>query len=691
MRRLFLVLFVSLAALPMLAQPAVDWVQLGLGPNLDDATSIVVAPNGEVRVAGTYSDSISFDKGKIQAYGNYDVFMTRFAANGGVMIANTFGGLDVDECNSISLDNKGNVYVCGAFSDQMLIGDTTLETINLASVDIFVAKFDRMGAFLWAKVFGSTNFDETSPYVAADSTGNVYLAGSFGRTAEFDKMKITADGKADMFLCKLNSSGAVQWVKKIGGIENDRATGLCINKDGSRINVVGTFESAVLFDARIVESFNNKADFFVVSYDNTGVIKWWHRMGTPGIDRGIACAMDRKDNLVITGAFAGAMSYVDNSPPTNSNGNLFTDIFLAKLDAVGGFTWTKKFGGINEDFAFSVATDRNNNIFVGGYYENSTVFGENVIAGEGGREAVLFKVNEVGDYDWVVQATGPYDDEIHGVVIDENSNPIVCGVFDTRVTIGSTVYTGQRFSDVFVARFKCGPNTLLIPAITRLDICQGADTLLRVRDGYPGYQWYDNNNVVTGATRSRFSLEKLTSGVHKIKVQVTGFDQCVGFSVEVTVAVADGMAKPLITQVGPNLKVSIDNAVTYEWTREGKPTSKSGTQTIASEGTGLYRVRVTDSSGCTRWSDGIVIGTTDISTDFNTNAVSLRPNPAFETLTLNIGGESVVRIVDMIGNTMYMEQASGSITMNLQQFAPGAYMVVVLRGSEMIRLSFIKQ
>ena len=55
MRRLFLVLLVGLAALPMMAQPAVDWVRLGLGPNPDDATSIAVAPNGEVRVAGTFN------------------------------------------------------------------------------------------------------------------------------------------------------------------------------------------------------------------------------------------------------------------------------------------------------------------------------------------------------------------------------------------------------------------------------------------------------------------------------------------------------------------------------------------------------------------------------------------------------------------------------------------------------------
>lgn len=691
MRRLFLVLLVGLAALPMMAQPAVDWVRLGLGPNPDDATSIAVAPNGEVRVAGTFSDSITFDNEKIQAYGNYDVYMTRFAANGNVMIANTYGGLDVDECNSIAVDNKGNVYVCGAFSDQMLIGDTTLETIDLASVDIFVAKFDRMGAFLWAKVFGSTNFDESGPYVAADSTGNVYLAGLFGRTAQFDAKKITADGKADMFLCRLNSSGDVQWVKKIGGIENDRATGLCINKDGTRINVVGTFEGVVRFDATDVTSFNDKPDFFVVSYDNTGVIKWWHRMGTPGIDRGIACAMDRKGNLIVTGAFAGAMSFIDDAPPTNSNGELYTDIFLAKLDGVGGFSWTKKFGGINEEFPFSVATDKNNNIYVGGYYDSSTVFGENVMEGEGGREAVLFKVNEVGDYDWVVQATGPYDDEIHGVVIDENSNPIVCGVFDSKVTIGANVYDGQRFSDVFVTRFKCGPNTLFIPAITKLDICQGADTLLRVRDGYPGYQWYDNNTVVAGATRSRFSLDQLTTGVHKIKVQVTGYDLCVGFSVEVTVTVADGMAKPTIAVVGTDLKASIDNAAKYEWTREGKPTTKNGTQTIASEGPGLYRVRVTDSTGCIRWSDGVVVGTTDVSTEFTTSTVTLRPNPAFESLTVNTGGEAMVRIVDMVGNTVHVEQASGSATVALQNFAPGAYMVVVLCGSEMIRLPFIKQ
>jgi len=691
MKRLFLLLIMGLAAMPAMAQPAVDWVRLGLGPNPDDATAITVAPSGEVRVAGTFSDSISFDKEKIQAYGNYDVFMTRFAANGSVMIANTYGGLDVDECNSMAVDNKGNVYLCGAFADQILIGDTTLEAFDLASVDIFVAKFDRMGAFLWAKVFGSSNFDESGPYVAADSTGNVYLAGLFGRTAKFDSRTITADGAADMFLCKMNTAGAVQWVKKIGGILNDRATGIAINKDGSRINVVGTFEGTVRFDATDVTSYNDKADFFAVSYDNTGTIKWWHRLGTAGIDRGISCTMDRKGNLVLAGAFKGAITFVDGGVPLNSNGELYTDMFLCKYDNVGALAWAKKFGGINDDYAASVAVDKNNNIYVGGYYDSLTVFGENVLEGEGDREAILLKVNEVGEYDYVVQATGPYDDEIHGVVIDENNNPLVCGVFDSKVTIGSTVYTGQRFSDVFVARFKCGPNTLFIPAVTKIDMCQGADTLMRVRDGYPGYQWFDNSTAVSGATRSRFSLDQLSVGVHKIKVQVTGFDGCSGFSAEATVTVTEGMAKPTIAQVGSVLKASIDNAAKYEWTREGKPTAANGTQTITSEGSGLYRVRVTDSTGCTRLSDGLVIGSTSVSDERGSTSVSIHPNPAFETITITTGGESVVQIVNMVGATMYVEQTSGSATVALQQFTPGAYMVVVLRGAEMFRIPFIKQ
>lgn len=693
MKRLVLLLAViGCTAIPLLAQPAVDWLKSGVGPNPDDATTISISPYGDVFVGGTYSDSISFDTEQLKAYGNYDVFLARYASNGKIALANTYGGLDVDECNSIITDNKGNIYVSGAFVDQMLIGDTTLYSIDeAASADIFVAKFDRMGAFMWAKVFGSANFDESGPYLAADSTGNIYLTGIFGRTAQFDTKTIVADGLSDMFICKLNSAGTTQWVKKIGGIKNDKGLGIAINKDGTRIYCVGTFEGVVRFDATDVASFNDKADFFVIGYDNTGVIKWWHRIGTPNVDAGIACAIDKKDNLVVTGSFKGAMSFIDDAAPINSNGENYTDIFLCKYNPLGGYLWQKKYGGINEDHANAVAVDKNNNIYVCGFFDTETVFDENVIEAEGGRDGVMIKVSEAGEYDWLVQAMGPYDEEFHAVALDASNNPYVCGVFDTRMTLGDKQLTGQRFSDVFVAKLKCGPNTLFIPQVTKIDMCRGGDTTLRVKDGYPGYQWYDNNNAITGATRSRYTLDQLTTGTHKIKVQVTGYDLCVGYSVEVTVNVTDGMELPTISKSATELTVSIPDAKVYYWTREGKPTLSNGKQTISQEGPGLYRVRVTDSTGCTRWSESIVIGTTDVQDELVDGGVSVRPNPAFESVTILTGGDATVRVMDMVGKTVFADNVNESVVLQVGNLSPGVYTVQISRGSTVLHRTFIKQ
>jgi hypothetical protein len=46
------------ATLSLTAQPRFLWTKLGKGPSFDEARAIAVAPQGDVRIAGVYSDSI---------------------------------------------------------------------------------------------------------------------------------------------------------------------------------------------------------------------------------------------------------------------------------------------------------------------------------------------------------------------------------------------------------------------------------------------------------------------------------------------------------------------------------------------------------------------------------------------------------------------------------------------------------
>ena len=70
-------------------------------------------------------------------------------------------------------------------------------------------------------VFGGTG-DDNGSSVAVDSSGNVYIAGGFEETVDFDPGAGTANltssaGDTDGFVLKLDSSGNYLWARSFSG------------------------------------------------------------------------------------------------------------------------------------------------------------------------------------------------------------------------------------------------------------------------------------------------------------------------------------------------------------------------------------------------------------------------------------------------------------------------------------------
>src|SRR4051812_34365154 len=73
--------------------------------------------------------------------------------------------------------------------------------------------------YQWAKNMGGTS-DDYGLSVTTDASGNVYTAGFFQGTADFDPSSATLSfssaGSDDIFISKLDASGNLVWAKKFG-------------------------------------------------------------------------------------------------------------------------------------------------------------------------------------------------------------------------------------------------------------------------------------------------------------------------------------------------------------------------------------------------------------------------------------------------------------------------------------------
>ena len=141
----------------------------------------------------------------------------------------TFYGSSGDDYGyGIAVDGSGNVYVTGN-SDATWNGPWKIPLhAHSGGYDIFVLKLNSSGAYQWHTFYGSSRYDYGYG-IAIDGSGNVYVTGYSlqpGRPADRTRSMPTAEA-TDIFVLKLNSSGAYQWHTFYGSSgDDDRAMAL---------------------------------------------------------------------------------------------------------------------------------------------------------------------------------------------------------------------------------------------------------------------------------------------------------------------------------------------------------------------------------------------------------------------------------------------------------------------------------
>jgi hypothetical protein len=358
------------------------------------------------------------------------------------------GGIFSDSGHGIAVDASGNSYVTGFFGSSATFGSTTL--ISNGEEDIFIAKLDSSGKWLWAKNAGGTSDDGGSD-IAVDVNGNSYVTGHFQDTATFGSTTLTSSGSADIFIAKLDSSGNWLWTTKAGGIGDDGGSDIAVDTSGNSY-VTGNFRGTVTFGSTTLTS-NGDSDIFIAKLDNRGNWLWVKKAGGTDHDIGHGIAVDASGNSYVTGDFDGTATFGDIT--LTSNG--YYDIFVAKLDSSGNWLWAMNAGGTYIDWGWDIAVDANGNSYVTGHFDRTANFGSNTLTSYGYWNIFVTKLDSSGNWLWAKNAGGTGYDEGCDIAVDARGNSYVTGYFKGSATFGSTTLTNE---DIFVAKLDCNGNWL---------------------------------------------------------------------------------------------------------------------------------------------------------------------------------------------------------------------------------------
>ncbi len=229
----------------------------------DAARAIIVDANGNAYITGYSVNTDTY----------YDITTIKYSPNGEQLWVKTYNGKDndYDEGNTITLDDKGNVYVAG-FTD-----------VSEKRNDLIILKYNTAGEQQWTQTYSGKGNDDEARAIAF-SSGNIYVTGhTSNKNGDFDILT----------LC-YNSSGDRQWVQTYAGDLKSDDEGVAIVADANGACYVTGYANNVGLSEEII----------TMKYDAKGVQQWMKMFnGTEKFDDyPYGIALDKSGNVFVTGA-----------------------------------------------------------------------------------------------------------------------------------------------------------------------------------------------------------------------------------------------------------------------------------------------------------------------------------------------------------------------------------------------------
>lgn len=226
------------------ANGEIIWAKKYGGENLQIGSSLCINSSGEIYLAGNFMTSAKIGTNTFTAAGDLDSFIAKLNSEGEVIWAKQISGPYSDIVASIVTDANGNCYATGYYIESTSFDGLTLTSSGKS--DIFLSKFSSSGNLIWVKSAGSNDVDKGNS-VAVDNTGNVYITGYFSNNALFGDKTLTTNGiNNDLFVAKFNSEGNINWVKQAGGPGFDYGNSIAVNGVGT-LTIGGYFRGTGTF------------------------------------------------------------------------------------------------------------------------------------------------------------------------------------------------------------------------------------------------------------------------------------------------------------------------------------------------------------------------------------------------------------------------------------------------------------
>lgn len=664
--------------------PVFDWAVQAGSPGSDIGHSLVLDASGNIYNAGWFRGTTDFDPSSntynLSSAGICDMYVQKLDSTGKLIWAKKMGGSGVDRIYSIDLDKAGNLVLTGKFSGTSDLdpGPLTYNLTSAGGTDIFVAKLDTAGNFVWAHNMGSIHHD-IGYAIDVDDQGNIITTGFFHGTANFgsgtSSKQLISGGGTDVFIQKLNSSGSLMWVKSINGSSNN--IGYTVTTDSSgNVYTGGEFQATTDFDMGS-GTYNITAsggtDGFLHKSDASGNFLWAKTLNSLGDNAYFGITVDESGYVYSTGWYVDCIDFdPGNSKVSLCSINNSPDCFIEKSDASGNLIWAKTIGSPGDDYGQSISVSSAGDVYSTGYFELEADFdpdtGTYNMTSNGDLGIYIHKTDNNGTFKWARQIGGKGSDVGFAIATDNKSSVYTLGVF-----------SGQTDSDPGVDTFNLNSAGDQDIVIMKLKECHSK---------YANISIESCNQIISPSGKYIWS----NSGIYKDTLRCfNGCDSVLTINLNIY---------EINTGIDQNFNTlsALQDSSVYQWLdcdHSFTPVTGANAKEFNPIKNGVYAVEIVK-NGCRDTSACYTVNGVGINQYIYRHTISIYPNPADGVLNLVFPAkmkEAKIQILSLRGNLLReVSDFNGyNTSIDVGSLPPGFYFINISEGSNVTNLRFLKK
>lgn len=287
-----------------------------------------------------------------------------------------------DYIQDLRVDKDKNLIICGAFSGTVDFdpgpGSAVLSTGSGSNGNIFLAKYDSLGNYLWAFQIGGGSFYDSGDRVAVDTSGNIFLTGMFASTADFNpspsatfSLSSWSSGRS-RFLAKYDPAGNFIAAKNVGNAvgnlpsSQDAQTGLGCDADGN-VYMSGFYGTSLTLGPGVTLPAFGLSDNYFSKYDPQLNLIWGHRIGSTETEYSQGMFVHPSGKILVLGSFRDIVDFnpgpgVDTLSQTSST----QDGYFACYDSSGQFLFVRQLEAGTSATPIATFFDASGNIVLAG-------------------------------------------------------------------------------------------------------------------------------------------------------------------------------------------------------------------------------------------------------------------------------------------------------------------------------------